>query len=87
MTRRYFKAEIATSFSGRQLFFVEFEGDEPRRQVTIRDGEWFHSRVDLGRPDPDLVDQPLSEVEPSGHRKITAAEFEERWLEALARKP
>jgi hypothetical protein len=85
MTRRYFKTEVNTATSGHRVFYVEFDGNQARRQVTIRNGEWSHSRLDLGRPDPDLMDQPLEAVDPSGHQEISPTEFEELWQEALNR--
>lgn len=81
MSMSYFKASLESRSLGHQEFFVEFDGDEPRRQVTITRGAWIHSNPDLRRPDPNLMDQPLSAANRGGHVPISSDEFEQVWRE------
>ena len=83
--KRYFKREIRPEDSelGAGVVWLEFDGEQPTRQVERYADRWFSSRKEY-RPEigGGLVDQPLSELSLRPEHEITADEFEEAWEES-----
>lgn len=83
--KRYFKRAVPAEDSelGAGMFWIEFDGEQPSRQVERYGDRWFSSRDEyepgLGGG---LADQPLSEVDLGPEHEITAEEFATAWEEA-----
>jgi hypothetical protein len=69
------------------MFWIEFEGEQPTRQVERYGDEWFSSR-DAYEPGKGggLADQPLSEVDLGPENEISAEEFESAWDEPARKR-
>jgi hypothetical protein len=83
--KRYFKRVVPVEDSelGAGMFWIEFDGELPSRQVERYGDRWFSSRDEyepgLGGG---LADQPLSEVDLGSEHEISAEEFEAAWEES-----
>lgn len=83
--KRYFKRELLPEDSelGGGVLWIEFDGEQPTRQVERYGERWVSSRDEyhpgLGGG---LADQPLSEVDLGPEHEVSPAEFEDAWEKA-----
>jgi hypothetical protein len=80
--KRYFRREIQPQDSelGAGVMWLEFDGEQPTRQVERYGDRWFSSRKEY-HPElgGGLADQSLSELDLGLEHEIGAREFEEAW--------